>query len=650
MEGRWNEGWRGSAGARSARVAASIIACLLAVLVGTTPGPAWGAELPIPELARWEERMLSTGHALCDYLAEPRTFDELLGATYYDAERVFYQIAEYTNDIAWVTCAQRAEAVYRDQYTLPAGGSVPGYWNLTRGLALDYRYTADPASKDAAVRLSENAMFARDGTPLEYTVSADYSQEVAYAILSYLDAERVGAPQRARLAQLVDQALGHIDQWFVSRTATRIAPYLVGLTAEALIQYYGRTQDARIPPAIKLAMDWLWANAWIPGQEAFWYDSFDTSVAAPDENLLIAPAFAWLYRQTGDPAYRDRGDQIFAAGVRLGFIYSGKHFNQSYRWSFDYVKWRTAGPLAPPGLADWQGAMVTYGQMLCDYLARPLTLDELLSATYYDAERVFYQIAEHTGDPAWVTCAQRAEAVYRDLYVLPAGGSVPGFWNFTRGLALDYLQTGDLLSQQAVILLSENAMFARDGTPLEFTASADASREVAYAILSYLDAQTVGAPQRARLAQLVDQALGHIDQWFVTGTATKITPFMVGLTAEALIRYYERTQDPRIPPAIKTALDGLWADAWMPGEEAFWHDSLDPSVAAPDMNLLIAPTFAWLYRQTGDPAYRDRGDQIFAGGVEFGFVGSGKHFNQAYRWSFDYVRWRAAAPLPSLQP
>lgn len=590
--------------------------------------------------------MLTVGRALCDYLDQPHTFDELLSATNFDGERVFYQIAEYTNDVTWVDCARRAEAVYRDQYVVIAGGSVPGYWSFTRGLQLDYQYTGDTASRDAGLLLADNAMFARDGTPLEWTVSTEYSVEVAFAILTYLDAEALGAPRRARLPQLVDQALGHIDQWFVDRTAPAVMPHMVALTAEALIAYYERTQNARIPAAIQRAMDWLWANAWLPEHQAFWYDSRDPSVPAPDVNLLVAPAYAWLYRQTGDPIYRDRGDQVFAGGVTLGFLWSGKHFNQSYRWSVDYVKWRTAGPLAPPAFAEWEANMLTYGRMYCDYLARPLTFDELLGATYYDGERTLHQIAEYTGDATWTDCAQRAEAIYRDLYVLPAGGSVPGYWNFSRGLARDYLRTGDLLSQQAAILLSENAMFARDGTPLDSTASADSSREVAYAILSYLDAEAVGAAPRDRLPALVDQALGHLDQWFVSGTAPVVTSFMAGLTAEALIAYHDRTPDPRILPALAQAMDWLWANAWMPGAEAFWYDSSTPTVAAPDLSLLIAPAYAWLYRQTGDPAYRDRGDQIFEGAVRFGFIASGKHFNQHYRWSVEYVKWRALPPIP----
>ena len=68
---------------------------------------------------------------------------------------------------------------------------------------------------------------------------------------------------------------------------------------------------------------------------------FPTKPGAPDLNLLIAPAFAWLYQRTGDTTYRDRGDQIFAGGVKGAYLDGAKQFNQSYMWSFDFVKWRS---------------------------------------------------------------------------------------------------------------------------------------------------------------------------------------------------------------------------------------------------------------------------------------------------------------------
>ena len=78
-----------------------------------------------------------------------------------------------------------------------------------------------------------------------------------------------------------------------------------------------------------------------------------------------------------------------------------------------------------------------------------------------------------------------------------------------------------------------------------------------------------------------------------------------------------------------------------------WYDvtgfdsNRNPHVPAPDLNLLIAPMYAWLYRQTGETKYRDQGDALFAGGVKKAYLDGGKQFDQNYWWSFDYVRWRS---------
>src|SRR5437762_6391438 len=109
-----------------------------------------------------------------------------------------------------------------------------------------------------------------------------------------------------------------------------------------------------------------------------------------------------------------------------------------------------------PQLALWESQMITYGQSLCDYLASGATQDSKLQNVYYDAIRVFYQIADYTGNAAWATCAQRARTVFRDNYVMtgacwPSGfGAVPGYWNFTTGERMDFERTGDLVSKTAV--------------------------------------------------------------------------------------------------------------------------------------------------------------------------------------------------------
>jgi hypothetical protein len=292
-------------------------------------------------------------------------------------------------------------------------------------------------------------------------------------------------------------------------------------------------------------------------------------------------------------------------------------------------------------VALWKAHMLDYGrrhgQELADLASG--TPQDQKDATYYDAERVFYQIAAYTGDPAWVNYAQIAERYYRDNYVVVNGGTVPGYWNFTEGLRMDYEQTHDAASRQAVMLLSQNAAFANPGTPVAWTESAEYSREVAYAIISYVDAEALGAAPIPRKAELIDQAMRHIDQWFVS-KSTSYMPFMVGLTTEALIHAYDQSPDSRIQAAVATALDGLWREAWLPSAAAFYYAGTSPTEAAPDLNMLIAPAYAWLYRQTGDVTYRERGDAIFAGGANNAFLQPIKQFNQNYMWSFDYLRYR----------
>jgi len=318
--------------------------------------------------------------------------------------------------------------------------------------------------------------------------------------------------------------------------------------------------------------------------------------------------------------------------------------------------------VAIPELARWKSQMLTFGQKACQTTAAATTADEKLGATYYDATRVYEQIADFTGQAAWEDCAEKAKAIYRG-YVFRNQGKVPGYWNFTTGFRMDWDRNSDALSKEAGILLSQNAAYCSDATPLASSASAGYSREVAYCIMSYLNAEALGQPRRPRLAALANQALNHIDQWFVSKTFRApgtfplvplaagqyyIQPFMVGLTTQALIRYWEATHDPRVQPVVKVALDWLWTRAWVSGDHAFWYENYvsDPSKpfpskpGAPDLNLLIAPAFAWMYHQTGDETYRDRGDQVFAGGVRGAWLYGAKQFNQNYMWSFDYVKWR----------
>jgi len=122
--------------------------------------------------------------------------------------------------------------------------------------------------------------------------------------------------------------------------------YMTGLVNDALIKYHDYFEkDSRIKPAIKLALDDMWANEWIPAEEAFTYmtgfcEGKGSRGPAPDLNLVIANGFGWYYKQTGDQAYRDRGDAVFKGGVNGAYFNGYKQFNESFRNSFRYLSYR----------------------------------------------------------------------------------------------------------------------------------------------------------------------------------------------------------------------------------------------------------------------------------------------------------------------
>jgi hypothetical protein len=315
-----------------------------------------------------------------------------------------------------------------------------------------------------------------------------------------------------------------------------------------------------------------------------------------------------------------------------------------------------------PQLALWESQMITYGQQHCANLAQIKNgpLDTAVGATYYDLTRVMHQIAAYTGDTRWLSCADDAMYAYYERYVLPNNGAIPGYWNFSTGIRMDWQRTRDPRSQQGVVLLSTAPAYTSDLTDLASIASFPRIREVAYALLSYINAEAVGQPRRARRATYVTLLLNHLAQLQDSSTwgEEQVAPFMMALGAEALIRDWEQTKDPRLVPALSAAADFFWYRAWAPKTRSMLYQINPADLAnggsnfnpAPDLNLLIAPVYAWLYAQTGDTTYRDQSDLLFANGVQLAWIIQSKQYNQSYRWSFDYVKWRGGPVTLSTAP
>jgi len=327
---------------------------------------------------------------------------------------------------------------------------------------------------------------------------------------------------------------------------------------------------------------------------------------------------------------------------------------------------------AAPNIALWQQNMTTFGACHCATIkdtGQPFDTRQL--ATYYDGELVYGNIMSYTGDvTTWQSCYQGARDVYGTQYAVANGGNVPGYWNFTRGLRT--FSALDGIGPNAVHLLATNAAFARDSTPEDVT-DFHYSREVAYAIGSYLDDEALGQPPRARLATLVSAAKGHLDAY--NNPANFVKPFFIALTVRALAQYDEAYPgDGAILAKVQTIANTMWTKNWdAPTQSMLYIDKVvvgeDPPNPAPDLNNLIAPVYGWLYAKTGVTDWKDKGDLLFNGGltvttggcpgspcaglcfVSGSYMFDAKQFNQNFVSSFDYLNYTTGTtPTPTPGP
>jgi hypothetical protein len=354
----------------------AVLAALLAMACSkqapTTATEPAGAAVAIPEKDAYERNMRQYGAQVCqrDVMNSNGTLDERLGATYYDAQRVMLQISDYLGDNTFKSCAGAARNTYRDSYVMRPDvmGGVPGYWIFPTGMYLDYKATGDEKSKAAVVAMSQRGAFCAhsDGN----LARTSLSREVAYCGLAYILSEQMGEPRSPRRDELFNAMFAHLRGWIDATPDSRardpyeesprcagkyyVQPFMVGLTLHSLIQLHSFTGDSRVPGAVKEAVDWLWEKHWVAADQSFVYENcidrpggtYPSQRGAPDLNLLIAPAFAWVYKQTGDAKYLERGDAIFAGGVTRAWLDGAKQFNQNYMWSPDYIRWRGGVPSA----------------------------------------------------------------------------------------------------------------------------------------------------------------------------------------------------------------------------------------------------------------------------------------------------------------
>lgn len=289
-----------------------------------------------------------------------------------------------------------------------------------------------------------------------------------------------------------------------------------------------------------------------------------------------------------------------------------------------------------PGMKKWKDTMLTLGTKWCD-ASKVYSFGYEGDVWYYDGARVYFQIADYTGDQSWEACAYNIARQYRDAIMAAPNGWGQGWRVFPHGLRMAYERSGDESYKNALMLLATKSAFAHPGGRL----TDDACRETAYIVETYINAEKLGAPRNPLLARAVSYLLGDVEVLFDTHNYMVHQTFYDGLIAEALIEYYELTEDPRIPPAIQKILDWTWSTGWdNHAEQLVYNPDVVPRTYYTNLNNLLVPAFAWYYSITGDVRYQRRGDEMFAHALDSDISFSGKLFSQNYRWSFAYATWR----------
>ncbi len=320
----------------------------VARLPETPATPAW-YQPPIPTLELWRQKMVTEGARFCNASNKSQTFAFGYEGSvwYYDGARVFYQIHDATGEDIWRQCAENVASQYADYVNNSCQdgvcGGVPGWRVFPRGLRMAYERTGQDKYRQAVENLAANGRYTqRPGHLVDL-----YIRETAYAADSLLEARLIHSPHYEtvyvpKLRILVDELLAMYETLFERERYGLHQPFYDALAAEALIDYYRFVQpDPRIPPAIKKMLDWTWEVAWDQQEKRLSYQPEGVPLSGANDLLgLTVPAFAWYYSITGDLTYLQRGDELFGH-IFDTELWSGKQFSQTFRWTFDYVKWRS---------------------------------------------------------------------------------------------------------------------------------------------------------------------------------------------------------------------------------------------------------------------------------------------------------------------
>jgi hypothetical protein len=321
---------------------ADAIAKVLAWAGPTTP------RAGVPAALGWYETAFKH-YADSQWRAFGPRWDAGNSAAGYDRASIYYVWGARTGDTAYYW--PKAHAIAQDygvKYLDNAGCNPQPHWYQGDGLYLDWLVYGDTASKRRLLCVPDHMIVFAWAIA---DTSKDWldSRIRARTLLAFWIAEKLGA-YKGVLDTLVPKVLKQQNAkgfWGYKSTCYGSWNFMDAMLDDMLIRLYEqRKPDPAILSAVTKSVNYLWTTQWRAGEKTFNYASVNCQNAggptpATDLNGFFLPAFGWLGKKTGDPAWFEHGDAILAGG-RGASVYLYKQFSESYTSSYRYFGWRYA--------------------------------------------------------------------------------------------------------------------------------------------------------------------------------------------------------------------------------------------------------------------------------------------------------------------
>jgi len=299
-------------------------------------------------------------------------------------------------------------------------------------------------------------------------------------------------------------------------------------------------------------------------------------------------------------------------------------------------------PAIPSFFQTYESEFQSYGDL--HWTNEPASWDPW-TADYYDRALLWYAWWARTGDVEyWVRGTETA--YYYHQWLAGADYDTQPNNQQMEGMELRYLLVGDEAPRVGIVEVANFNDLLFTGSYV--SAPGGEGRIQARVIMSFLLAHRTGDTSKdwaAKAEDIVTKSLasqnpddGSYDGFQVWDF--EHVPYMTGMLHEAFAEYYHWiSPDPRIPPAVKAALDWEWNNMWVAGDQALKYRESSTS-GSPDLNGLEINGYGWYYMISRDPTYLDRGEALFKGLVERSWIDGIKQFNQSYRSSYRYLYYR----------